>query len=88
MSGNRIRYFMMQIGNFLLAQSAAQGALPQLYASSASEAEGGKYYGPTGFMHMRGSPGLNEISQTGRDETLAKKLWEFSEEQVNFSYRF
>ena len=39
-----------------LFQSAAMGALPQLFAATAPEAKAGVFYGPGGFGNLRGYP--------------------------------
>jgi NAD(P)-dependent dehydrogenase (short-subunit alcohol dehydrogenase family) len=66
----------------LTAQSAAQGALPILFAATSPAARPGGYYGPTGFMEMRGATGAAHISARAQDERLAERLWEASEALV------
>ena len=63
----------------LLAQSAAAGALPTLYAATAPEAQGGAYYGPQGRSERKGPPGPARISAGARDEAAAARLWEEAE---------
>jgi NAD(P)-dependent dehydrogenase (short-subunit alcohol dehydrogenase family) len=63
----------------LVGQSAAQGALPILYAATAPEAEGGGYYGPNGFREMRGEVGPAHVMPQGRDLAVAARLWAESE---------
>ena len=46
----------MEFGNRLLAQSAAMGALPTLYAATAPDVHGGDYIGPDGFGEQWGHP--------------------------------
>jgi hypothetical protein len=69
----------MQIGNRLVAQSAAMGALDELYAAVAPSAEGGKLYGPDGFREMRGHPVEVEPDRAARNEDTARRLWDLSE---------
>ena len=64
----------MRIGNLIFTQSAAGGALPMLLAATHPEAEGGAYYGPSGFGGSRGSPKLVESNNLSHDEDIAKKL--------------
>lgn len=59
-------------------QSAAAGANPTLYA--AAEGEPGGYYGPQWVAEQRGPVGRAKLSRTARDEQLAARLWEVSEE--------
>jgi hypothetical protein len=55
------------------------GALPMLYAATASGVAGDECVGPDGFMQRRGYPTLVRTSRTSRDTTLAARLWERSE---------
>jgi NAD(P)-dependent dehydrogenase (short-subunit alcohol dehydrogenase family) len=48
---------MMEIGNSIVAQTAAQGALNQVCAACHPNITGGDYIGPDGLMEMRGNPG-------------------------------
>ena len=86
--GSRVRYGAMKIANGLLAQSAAQGALPLLYAATAPDAEGGAYYGPDGFQGMRGHPEKQESSDASYDDAVSERLWAVSEELTGVSYDF
>jgi NAD(P)-dependent dehydrogenase (short-subunit alcohol dehydrogenase family) len=69
---------IMGLGNRLLAQSASLGALPTLYAATAAQVIGGEYYGPRGLFGLWGHPARARISAAGRDEKLARELWERS----------
>ena len=70
----------MHIGNRFFAQPAEMGVLPQLYASTAVEADSGQFIGPDGPNEKKGYPTLVQPIQAARDETLAKRLWQVSEE--------
>src|SRR3546814_11967928 len=48
--------------------SAAQGALPTLYAATAPEAVGGAYYGPTGDEEKRGPLGFARMPPAAANE--------------------
>ncbi|WP_272944126.1 SDR family oxidoreductase [Xanthomonas maliensis] len=61
-------------------QTAAQGALPTLYAITAPEARGGTYYGPTGPNEMAGPLGVAAVPAAARDMQAAARLWEVTEE--------
>lgn len=63
----------------VIGQSAAQGALPLLYASTAPDAEGGTYYGPDGLWELRGHPTRAAIAAQARDRAAAERLWSVSE---------
>ena len=77
---------ILRVGNALLAQSADDGALPQLYAASAPEVEGGAFYGPDGFREARGRPKRVEATSRARDPELGRRLWDVSEELTGVSY--
>ena len=64
----------------VFGQDAAQGALPGLYAATMPDVRGGQYWGPDGFMEVRGSPRLAVISPQGMDRAVWARLWGVSEE--------
>jgi NAD(P)-dependent dehydrogenase (short-subunit alcohol dehydrogenase family) len=68
----------------LMFQSPAAGAEPSLYA--ATVAEPGSYTGPQGFRESRGHVGPARLGPLARDEALAGKLWEISEEMTGVRY--
>jgi NAD(P)-dependent dehydrogenase (short-subunit alcohol dehydrogenase family) len=63
----------------LLAQDAAHGALPVLYAAVA-DVPGDSFAGPSRLAHMRGAPELIARSATAQDADLARRLWTVSEQ--------
>lgn len=67
---------VMAFGNRLIAQSAAQGALPILYAATMPDVAGGEYYGPDGIGELRGAPRRVDSSRSSKDPKVAEKLWE------------
>ncbi len=69
---------LMTLTNRLFAQSAADGALPVLYAATAADAEGGALYGPDGLGGLRGSPRRVGSSRRSRDPVLAGRLWDLA----------
>ncbi|MGA1304311.1 MAG: oxidoreductase [Cyanobium sp.] len=60
-------------------QSAAMGALPQLYAATAPEAAPGGHYGPDQLGGMRGYPKPVRIAPAALDAQQRRRLWEVSE---------
>lgn len=70
----------MKVGD-LVAQSAAQGARPQILAAAAPGVTGGTYLGPSGLGEMRGA-GVTRarINPKARDTATAVGLWEASQE--------
>lgn len=77
------------VANFLnrfFAMQPPQGALPTLRAATDPEATGGDYYGPDGFLQMRGYPKRIDMVKPARDAGDATRLWEISEELTGVSY--
>ena len=70
----------------LLGQSPAEGALPQLYAATDPAAEPSAYYGPLGFMEMKGPPGKARASGKALDQAVAGRLWGVSEQLTGIAY--
>ncbi|MBB6629361.1 SDR family NAD(P)-dependent oxidoreductase [Nocardioides sp. KIGAM211] len=70
----------------LLFQSAKAGANPTLYAATA--AEPGSYTGPQRLRESRGPVGPAKLSRAGRDDELALRLWDLSEQQTGVTYSF
>ncbi len=62
-----------------VSQTAAEGALPTLFAATAAEARGGAYYGPDWFYELKGAPRLAKVMPQARDEIASAKLWTVSE---------
>lgn len=66
--------------------SAAQGAVPTLYAATAPEAVGGAYYGPTGEEEKRGPLGFASTPQAATVQADAERLWALSERLTGVTY--
>ena len=67
--------------------SDAEGALPTLYAATASAAEDGGYYGPQGFQEMRGDDvGRAKIAPQALNTTTAAHLWRVCEELTGLKF--
>jgi hypothetical protein len=86
--GSRLRAGLMRVANAVLAQDAEQGVLPMLYAATAPDVSGGDYYGPDGFMGMRGHPEPQRSSDASYDRERARRLWAVSEDQTGVAYDF
>ena len=76
---------MDTLGNRLLAQSAADGALPTLYAATA-DLPGNSYVGPSGFAGLRGAPATCARSAAAGDEAAARRLWQVSESLTGVTF--
>jgi NAD(P)-dependent dehydrogenase (short-subunit alcohol dehydrogenase family) len=78
---------LMGIANRLIAQSAAMGALPTLYAATV-DLPGAAYVGPDGLFEQRGHPKLVDMSGAAKNADAARRLWEVSEELTGVRYDF
>ena len=79
--------FIRTVAPFVLRivlQSATAGARAVLFA--ATEAEAGSYTGPGRFGETRGRIGTARMSDVAKDEKLAHRLWQVSEELTGFHY--
>jgi hypothetical protein len=76
----------MSIGNTVLAQSDDMGALPQLYAATATDVRGGDYFGPDGIAEGRGHPKRVGSTKASKDVAVAARLWSASEELTGVRY--
>jgi protochlorophyllide reductase len=63
-----------------LFQSAAMGALPQLYAATAPAAQPGGHYGPDQLGGMRGWPTEVRLAPAAADPSQRQRLWQVSEQ--------
>jgi NAD(P)-dependent dehydrogenase (short-subunit alcohol dehydrogenase family) len=77
---------LMKVGNRLIAQSAGMGALGQLYAATDPAAESGKFYGPHGFMELRGYPVEVQPVASATSEPTARRLWDISEQLTGVTW--
>ena len=69
-----------------ISQSAAEGALPTLFAATSPDAEPGGYYGPNGFYELKGSPGPARIMPQARHLAAAAMLWDASATLTGVSF--
>jgi len=72
--------------NKILAQPASQGALPTLAGCVFPDLIGASFIGPNGLMEMRGTPKLTRAKALAYDKSLAKNLWQVSEELTKVSW--
>ncbi len=71
MTGNHLMVRATDFGNSLVAQSASDGALPQLRAATDPTARGGDYYGPSRLGELRGTPKLVKAKKAAYDPFAA-----------------
>jgi NAD(P)-dependent dehydrogenase (short-subunit alcohol dehydrogenase family) len=70
-----------------LSQSAAQGALPILFAATAPKARMGAFYGPRGPFELLGLPGEAEVPAPANDLEVAGKLWNVATELTGVTWK-
>ncbi|SDT13725.1 SDR family oxidoreductase [Bradyrhizobium canariense] len=68
------------------SQSAAEGALPTLFAATSPQAEPGGYYGPNWFYELKGPPVPAKIMRQARDAAVAARLWDVSAALTGVSF--
>ncbi len=70
----------------LLGQDDAQGALPQIYAAVAPDAQPGGYYGPDGTGEFKGYPTAAKVAPVAADPSAGPRLWSLSEQLTGEHY--
>ena len=86
LEGNRVKQAVFSLANLVVAQSDAQGALPQLYAATMPDVRGGEYWGPDGPAEVRGHPKRVGASGAATDEAAAARLWDVSQELTGTTF--
>jgi NAD(P)-dependent dehydrogenase (short-subunit alcohol dehydrogenase family) len=74
--------------NGIFAQGIDMGALPTLYGAVAEDVKGGDFFGPSGFMEMKGYPKQVQSIPRARDKEIAQKLWGISEKLTGVTFKF
>jgi len=64
----------------MVSQSAADGALPALFALASADAQPGGFYGPGGLFEFAGPPAAAYVFRRARDQAVARKLWQVAEQ--------
>ena len=77
---------VMALGNRMIAQSDADGALPQLYAATMPDVRSGDYFGPDGLFGLRGAPHRVTPIKAAQNDDDARRLWEVSEQLTGVTY--
>lgn len=67
-------------------QPISQGILPSLYAATSADATPGGYYGPNGFLEIRGAAARAQVPRRALDAMDSARLWSVSEELTAISY--
>ena len=66
--------------------SPEQAAEPTLIAATKPEVPGGSYFGPGGFLEIKGPPAPARIARASRDASTATRLWALSEQLTGVSF--
>jgi NAD(P)-dependent dehydrogenase (short-subunit alcohol dehydrogenase family) len=69
-----------------VSHSAADGALPTLFAATSPQAKAGGYYGPNGFYEIKGPPVPAKIMPRAKDAAAAARLWDVSAALTGVSF--
>ena len=69
-----------------MSHTAAAGALPTLFAATSPGAAPNGYYGPNGFYELKGSVAPAKIFPQAKDEAVARKLWQVSEQLTGVTW--
>jgi len=86
MRGAKIEEQITMKINKIFAQPSSQGALPTLAGCVYPDLIGASFIGPNGFLEMRGTPKLTRAKALAYDQTLAKNLWQVSQELTKVSW--
>ncbi len=73
-------------GGLLVTQPAERGALPQLFAATAPDVRGGQFFGPSGFLEMRGRVVEVHPSAEAADPDVGRRLWTAAEALTGITY--
>jgi NAD(P)-dependent dehydrogenase (short-subunit alcohol dehydrogenase family) len=85
-AGSSLMQLLTQIGNVILAQSDADGALPSLYGATAPGVRGGEYFGPDQIFGMRGGPTAVVPVREATKLDIAHRLWTMSVELTGVDF--
>jgi NAD(P)-dependent dehydrogenase (short-subunit alcohol dehydrogenase family) len=80
-----MKFFVIPIFR-VMSHDAKNAALTTLMGAIDGETKGGEYIGPIGFGGLKGEPRKVKSKPQSYDIEVAKKLWEVSEELLNFKF--
>jgi NAD(P)-dependent dehydrogenase (short-subunit alcohol dehydrogenase family) len=84
--GNSLLWQLSKSLQPLISQSAAEGALPTLFAATSPEAKPAGYYGPNWFYELKGPPVPAKIMPQAKDAASAARLWDVSAALTGVSF--
>ena len=77
---------LVKLISTIVSQPVEQGVLPQLYAATASDVQGGDFYGPADIQEMRGPVTKVHASDEAKNPDVAQRLWRISEAVTGVQY--
>jgi NAD(P)-dependent dehydrogenase (short-subunit alcohol dehydrogenase family) len=77
LAGRAVQAQLWRVATRIVAQSAAAGAWPSLYAATYADLRPGSLVGPS-FLEYRGTPKVVPPTRTAQDPELALRLWTWS----------
>ena len=83
---NGLSWRVGQLLQPLISQSAAEGALPTLFAATSPSAAPGGYYGPNWFYELKGPPVAAKIGPQAKDFAASARLWDVSATLTGVSF--
>jgi NAD(P)-dependent dehydrogenase (short-subunit alcohol dehydrogenase family) len=72
--------------NRLFAQTVEMGALPTLFAALGPNTAGGEFFGPSGFLEIRGYPKRTTSNPLSHDAAIAERLWNVSAQLTGVTF--
>jgi NAD(P)-dependent dehydrogenase (short-subunit alcohol dehydrogenase family) len=79
-------FIMKDIITPLLSQSPDKAALPSLRAACDPEMLNGTFWGPTGFLELKGYPDQVKIPRLAKDTSIGRQLWALGEKLTGIYY--
>jgi NAD(P)-dependent dehydrogenase (short-subunit alcohol dehydrogenase family) len=77
---------IFRLFNPFFGMKPPQGALPTLYAATSHEVVANGYYGPHGWMQMRGYPVAVKSTDEAKNAQKTRRLWKMSEEMTGVRF--
>jgi len=88
-SGSLMTRFVWQIMKLTpLVQSAEKGSYPEVMCATEPNLDQSGFYGPTGRNYWTGPVGECKLESHAKDKRVMEKLWELSEKETNYKWRF
>jgi NAD(P)-dependent dehydrogenase (short-subunit alcohol dehydrogenase family) len=81
-----VKGVLAKIFGSFMSHSAADGALPTLFAATSPAAAPEGYYGPNGFYELKGPVAPARVFPQAKDGGVARKLWAVSEQLTGVTW--